>query len=500
MYYDRYEPAFYTGFAPRTLDPHRLQLHLGRGDQLRATVVLSDEVLKDYAVDLLDRYRTYRALIDDGHLVLTQNRGFDDFERTLHDADLERIVREEAGQAPEAVRARNLELLERLNPGRIFRIRMPVDELLRRWVAQLRPEDRTHMDTDRRLELMNLMLPTRLFVAELDPTVSTQLAALVQRAPQGAAQPSDLEPMRPAFEALLDRVSHGIYPVRDGALQFTEFTAVYPVGTWNEYTTHNGRQIPAYPTPGRRALTTHQRTLTVDHVPTDLYYSYFPWIPYMHVGDRLHNAIHTLFWTMKIENTSFLPPAWRTVTKGSRNGEQYEYLWLLSRGPMSHGCTHLNAGHISELRQLLPAESDQLDQVDLYYNTSILYDVFDIDGDFEPEVMGVRYFIAYSLKDGRPDRLRVRDERRAYYDWLYGGELQFDEAGQAYFRNIRDGRFIERRAVDGTQYDRIKLREADYEPEKVQLYRFVDIPFTKELRKVGLHHPFPGLGNGFVQR
>src|SRR6185295_4591160 len=110
-------------------------------------------------VDLLDRYRTYRALIDDGHLVLTQNRGFDDFERTLHDADLERIVREEAGQAPEAVRARNLELLERLNPGRIFRIRMPVDELMRRWVAQLRPEDRTHMDTDRRLELVNLMLP-----------------------------------------------------------------------------------------------------------------------------------------------------------------------------------------------------------------------------------------------------------------------------------------------------------------------------------------------------
>ena len=24
VYYDRYEPAFYTGFAPRTLDPRRL--------------------------------------------------------------------------------------------------------------------------------------------------------------------------------------------------------------------------------------------------------------------------------------------------------------------------------------------------------------------------------------------------------------------------------------------------------------------------------------------
>jgi hypothetical protein len=500
VYYDRYEPAFYTGFAPRTRDPRRLHLHLGRGNQLRATVVLSDDVLQDYAADLLDRYRTYRALIDDGHLVLTQNRGFDDFERTLHDANLERVVTEEATQTPQAVRARNLELLERLNPGRIFRIRMAIDELMRRWVAQLRPDDRMHMDTDRRLELVNLMLPTRLFVADLDPAVSSQLAALVQRAPQGAAQPADLEPMRPAFEALLDRVSHGIYPLRDGALQFSEFTAVYPVGTWNEYTIHNGRQIPAYPTPGRRALTTHQRTLTIDHVPTDLFYSYFPWLPYMHVGDRLHNAIHTLFWTMKIADTSFLPPAWRSVTRDSRNGEPYEYLWLLSRGPMSHGCTHLNAGHISELRQLLPAESDQLDQVDLFLNTSILYDVFDIDGDFAPEVMGVRYFIAYSLKGSRPDRLRVRDERGAYYDWLYGGELQYDEAGQPYFRNIRDGRFIERRAVDGTQYDRINLHEAAYEPEKIQLYRFVDIPFTKELRKVGLHHPFPGLGNGLVQR
>jgi hypothetical protein len=37
------------------------------------------------------------------------------------------------------------------------------------------------------------------------------------------------------------------------------------------------------------------------------------------------------------------------------------------------------------------------------------------------------------------------------------------------------------------------LREADYEAEKIQFYRLVDIPFTRELRKVGAHHPFPGL-------
>src|SRR5215813_12502042 len=92
MYYDRYEPAFYTGFAPRTDDPRRIHLHLGRGNQLRVTVVLADDALRDYAQDLLERYRTYRALIEDGRLTLTQNRGFEEFERTLKDAHVEQLV------------------------------------------------------------------------------------------------------------------------------------------------------------------------------------------------------------------------------------------------------------------------------------------------------------------------------------------------------------------------------------------------------------------------
>jgi len=301
--------------------------------------------------------------------------------------------------------------------------------------------------------------------------------------------------LQPDFLRLFERVTHGIYPAHGGTLQFDEFTALYPVGTFNQYTTFHGRQIPEYPTPGRRALTTHQRTQTVDHIPTDDFYSYFPWLPYMHVGTRLHNAVHTLFWKMEPSETSFLPASWRAPQRSSRDGEPYRYLWLLSRGPMSHGCTHLNAGHISELRQLLPADTEQLYQVDLFLNTSYRYDVFDIDGDFQPEVMGVRYFIAYSLKDNRPDRLRVRNERHAYYDWLYGGELEYDSADRGVFRNISDGRFIGRTAIDGKEYQRIALREAEYEPEKVQFYRLVDIPFARELRKVGVGHPFPGLEN-----
>src|SRR5262249_23690709 len=149
-------------------------LHLGRGNQLRVTVVLADDVLREYAEDLLQRYRTYRALIDAGRLVLTQNLGFEEFARTLQGAHIERLVAEQSRLSDGAVRDRNLQLMEQLNPGSVFRIRMPLDEVLRRWMARVRPADHEHMDSERQLELVNLMLPTRLFVAVLEPDVAAQ--------------------------------------------------------------------------------------------------------------------------------------------------------------------------------------------------------------------------------------------------------------------------------------------------------------------------------------
>jgi len=492
VYYDRREPSFYTGFAPRTLDPRRLHLHVGRGNQLRVTAVLADDVLAEYARDLWQRWRTYRTLVDSGRLVLTQNRAFDEFEQRLRDVDLERLVREERTLAPAALRERNLRLLERLNPGRVFRIRMPVDDVVQRWSAGVRPEDHHRLDGARRLELVNLLLPTRLWVTDLEPSVGADVDALVARVPAtpGAKPTPDL---RGAYLALLARVSQGLYPVRDGEIVFDEFTAIYPVGTFNEYTTWNGRRIPSYPTPGRRTLTTHQRSLTADHIPTDESYSYSPWLPYMHVGTNMHNSFHTLWWQMEPAHTGFLPEAWRGGDHEDRDGQPYRYLWLLSRGPMSHGCTHVNAGHIAELRQLLPAETERLYDVDVFYNESQLYDVFDIDGDLTPEVMGVRYFVAYSLRDKTPDQLRAPVERRAYYAWLYAGELDYDAADHGVFHRVRDAGFVGRTAVIGHEYERIALREEAYEPERVQFYRLVDIPFARELRKVSVEHPFPGL-------
>ncbi|MFQ5457758.1 MAG: hypothetical protein ACE5FC_04820 [Myxococcota bacterium] len=490
IFYDSYQPSFYTGFAPRAEDPRRLHLHVGRGNQVRMTLVLSDAVLADYARNLRARHRTYRRLIDQGKVKLTQNAGFDAFSRTIGQLDLDAMIAGEADLSPAALRERNLALMEKLNPGRVFRIRIPVAALVRKWAAEITPADRKSLSPERRLELVNLLLPTRLWVTALEPADAKALDDLVGLVPpeKGGASAKSL---RQPYLRLLARVSRGVYPVTGDHLAFAEFTAIHPVGTFNSYVTYRGHKIPQYPTPGRRALTYHQRSKTVDHIPKVAVYGYLPWLPYMHVGKRLHNSFHTLWWRMNPGKTGFLPRVIKASGRARHNGRPYAHLWLLSRGPMSHGCTHVNAGHILELREMLPAEPDVMDDVDAFINKSQLFDVFDIDGDLEPEVMGVRYFVAYSLKNKKPFKLRAPTERRPFYDWLYGGELKYQPDGTGRFEGIRDGHFVGRKAVNGREYGAINLYEADYEPEKIQFYEMVDIPFARELRRVRDGHTIP---------
>jgi len=496
LYYDRREPSFYTGFAPRSQDPDRVHIQVGRGNQVRFTLVLSDQAIENYAQDLLFRYQTYRELIDSKRIKLTQNTTWEVFEATIGEIGLADFVQDQRGESAEDRRAANLELMERLNPGRVFRIQMPADEVLRRWAAQVQPADREAMDRDRRLELVNLMLPTRLYIAKLDSKQISQLRELVGETPSSEEleDAAVLDQFRPRFLAVLEQVSGGRYPLRGDALQFVEFTAVHPIGSFNDYTDFEGKKIPLYPTPGRRALTTHQRSLTVDHIPTKLAYSYNPWLPYMHVGKALHNSFHTLWWQMPVGQPKFLPADWKNVDRGSRDGKPYDHIFLLSRGPMSSGCTHLNAGHISEMRQVMPSDTDKLYEIDVFLNRSYDYDVFDIDGDFEPEVMGVKYFIAYSLSNKKPNRLRVRNERHAFYEWLYAGnQVHFDNDDRLWFQEVQDGRFIERTARKGRLYHDVRLYEAEYQPERIQFYAPRTIDFVRELRKVALEHPVDGI-------
>ena len=211
--------------------------------------VLADDVLPDYARDLWQRRRTYRTLIDDGRLVLTQNQRFDDFEQRLARSSSSAWYAKSSTLAP----ARSASAT---SPARAPepRPRLPHPHAGRRGGATLgartcaRRTDR-RLDAARRLELVNLLLPTRLWVTELEPGVGSDST----RSSHGCRR-RRARSRRPSFERRSWRSSRasrtGCYPVRDGALAFDEFTAIYPVGTFNEYTTWNGKPHPVLPDAG----------------------------------------------------------------------------------------------------------------------------------------------------------------------------------------------------------------------------------------------------------
>ena len=283
---------------------------------------------------------------------------------------------------------------------------------------------------------------------------------------------------------LFELATESIYAFNGKMLDFYEFTAVYPVGTLNQFAEYDGRSIPLYPCPGKRNLIEHQRTKVVDHIPSKLCYGYFPWLPYMHVGKTLHNSFHTLWFQMDTKKTDFIPKEWKQNTKESRTGKPYPYLWLLSRGPMSHGCTHVNAGHISELRQMLPSDEKVLPQVVTYRNKSNHFDVFDVNGDGKPEVMGVKYFHAYSLKNKKPFKMRAPADRKSFYKWLYVNGYRYDDHGQLIFDEAPTSLFVRKTAYKGETYENIPLYEAEYAPETIQFYNRMPIPFVRELRRI----------------
>ena len=82
-------------------------------------------------------------------------------------------------------------------------------------------------------------------------------------------------------------------------------------------------------------------------------------------------------------------------------------------------------------------------------------------------------------------------EHRAYYAWLYAGTSTTTPPIMGSSTTCATD------ATSGGARGRARVRahrpcEAAYEPERVQFYRLVDIPFARELRKVSVEHPFPG--------
>jgi len=498
VYFHWYEPSFYTGFAPRTQDPQRVHIRLSRGNQVRLTVVLGDNELDAYLDDLLLRRTTYQQLIDAKVIELTTNKEYERFVEKLDQAGVADVVKSRASLGPDAYRQKSTDILNALNPERVFRIKIPVDGLLQRWHAQLAamsPADAA--STAAQLDAANALLPGRMNLYQLNPELTSQLVRAVELA---HTEKPDAPAFRAAALAFLDAATAGHYRVRDGAVVAVEFTAIYPAGTIDGTTTYKGERLPDFGVTGVWPLIrrTEGRGITgmVDYLSPNPGYGFITMLPYQHAGGIVYNAFHNAGVRCALGQTPFLPSAWRKVMGERDPKKAYQNLWIVSRGPTSHGCTRLPSGHMSELRQVVPSSSSDLERVATFRSLPQCYDVFDIRGDGAAAVMGVQYYLAYKSREHTPIRSYVTNRREPFYRWLYGDNISMAEVGHASLKQVPVCTYVGKKALEAQTQTDVPLYEATYAPEPIQFYRTKSVPFdstpgfelNRELRKVGTGH------------
>jgi hypothetical protein len=171
-------------------------------------------------------------------------------------------------------------------------------------------------------------------------------------------------------------------------------------------------------------------------------------------------------------------------------------LWIVGRGPTSHGCTRLPSGHMSELRHIAPSGSSALEQVATFRDLPQCYDVFDLAGSGKPEVMGVQYYLAYRSTEHTPVRSWVTNRREPFYRWLYGDNVTSGDVGQATVKQVPVCRFVGKKAEETATLGPLPLHEATFTPESIQFYVTKPVAFdsdagfelNRELGKLGVGH------------
>jgi hypothetical protein len=498
VYFHWYEPSFYTGFAPRIQDPQRFHIRLSRGNQVRVTAVLGDKELDAYLDDLVLRRKTYQELIDTKVIELTTNKEFERFVERFDQAGVADAAKSRNSLGPAAYRQRTLKIMGELNPERLFPIKISVESVLVRWHSQLSSIDSTEKASlVKQLDAANAILPGRVNLYTLSPELTSSLSRAVELAHKEKA---DSTVFREQALGFLERATAGHYRVRDSVIEAVEFTSIYPTGTIDATVTYKGEKLPAVGVTGVwpliRRVEGRGITGMVDYLSSNPGYGYITMLPYEHASGVEYNAFHNAGVRCGLGETSFLPNAWRKVM-GERDAKKpYQNLWIISRGPTSHGCTRLASGHMSELRQIVPSESNALEGIPTFRNLPQCYDVFDIHGDGSPEVMGVQYYLAYKNRDHTPIRSYAPNRREPFYRWLYGDNINSAEVGHASLKQAPVCRCSAKKAEEAQTLTNVPLYEAKYVPEHIQFYRIKSVPFdsprgyelNRELRKVGAGH------------
>jgi hypothetical protein len=496
IYFHWYEPSFYTGFAPTTQDPSRAHIELSRGNQVRFTLVMGDAELDAYLDDLALRRATYQELIDAKVIELTTNREYERFVEQLDRAGVAAAIASKATVGPDAYRQKSVEIMRTLNPQRVFALHIPFERLAADWHTRLAAAD---LSSDAgRLDAAHALLPGRIELYALSPELAAALGKAADAARAGAA---DDPAFREQAAAFLDKATRGHYRVRDGFVDAVEFTAIYPAGTAESTTTYKGEKLPDFGVTGVWPLiprTTGRGQIgMVDYISPNPGYGFISMLPYQFAGGIAYNAFHNAGVRCELSATPFLPAAWRKVPSVRDGKKPYQNLWIVARGPTSHGCTRLGSGHMTELRNSLPADSKMLEAVDTFRNLPQCFDVFDVDGSGRPMVMGVQYYLAYRSTEHTPIAAYVANQRNPYYRWLYGDAIGLGPPGQATIKDVPTCRFVgKKKAVEAKVDANVPLYEPEWTPETIQFYTLKPaafdsdrgFEFNRELRKVSVGH------------
>ena len=507
-FYERYPASFYTGFAPRIEDPQRVHFRAGRGNQVRLTAILDEHTVLTYLYHLKKRYDVYGTAMDKGMFVTKSTEQLEAYRRiiespdynilgTIKDFEDQKITREQLYQA-------SLKIITALNPHRVFPIELDLKQALQDWKDEIQayaqnftddPDDmetlkRFLLNLDDTLVLTNQMLPGRVNAVYLSSEQNDQLAVIMSHV---LKHPDDDTALLKMALDYFKSVTAGTYDFRtlDGGkfipalrcekldmecrLVYPEFTAVYPAGSVFAATKDRSGN-PIHMIRNSALMTFLDRPYhDVDHIRKEGYYGYAPKMDWQGIGNGIHNP-----------GVSHHLPGMKHLYAELDIPEPYQFVWTVSRGPVSHGCIRLPVGHLWEVRHIFPASPEKMKSLLYYGNHSADYDVFDIDGNGEAEVMGTQYYIAYSVRGASgDDRRRGKGfsaadiDKKEFYTNLYGAKDQFVMEADTYIFPDPYVSYFRKTDAEDKQGDvisrqlkgRFTLYEQPYEKDKVQIYR-----------------------------
>jgi hypothetical protein len=497
-----YLPSLYTGFAPREEEANRIHFHLSRGNVARLTVTLDEQAILTYLYSLQKRRAVINTVVTGGDIKPVhrpQNAMHDALldspkigvSQTISDFEAGRISREE-------FYARSLAIMKALNPGRVFEINLDLKAVSAQWRSKMLSIVKKSASAQSEEQMVSyltknskeaLILANQILFGRINATQLT--AAQIQALAKLALSTADEEAFANDVVALVKSLSGNRFdfkivkggksqPAINGTqLSVTEFTAVYPVGSvLATVKDSSGNRIPMIRETGAMNFIATDR-FDVDQIRGEPYYGWIPKMNYTLSQNAIHNPA---------VRTSLSKPAFSFLHKELGVPASERTIWLVSRSPVSHGCTRMAAGHIHEVRAIFPSNPQEMTRVVYTGNSSADYDLFDVDGSGQLKVMGSKYFVAYNLVSTGSDAgyreskglIAESFKRDEFYGQLYGANqftkvqdrFVFSNPSITYFsgpvgRDVRAKAFSVKIAGDYPLY------EQNYEQDKIQ---FFDLP------------------------